>query len=104
MISALPTIINLPPLRTGMLYTDGARMLMLRSSPLRARRWISLTAGNQGQNGVRAKLWKHTRVNAAVRIGDNSIDDFKGHWVAYWQRMIAKTFPLRRPILKPACI
>jgi len=58
MMSALLAIINLLPLRIGVLYTDGARMLMLRITSPKARRWISLTAiGNQSQNGVRAKLW-----------------------------------------------
>jgi Zn-dependent protease len=82
--SALLAIINLLPLRIGMLYTDGARMLMLRWSLPKARRWISLTAiGNQSRNGVRAKLWKHTWVNAAARVGDKSVDDFAGNWLAY---------------------
>jgi hypothetical protein len=77
-------IVNLLPLRMGMVYTDGARMLMLRSSLPKARRWISLTAiGNQSQNGVRSRLWKHTWLNAAARVGDNSVDDFTGNWVAY---------------------
>lgn len=84
MISALLAIFNLLPIRTGMLYTDGARILMLRSSLPKARRWISLTAiGNQGQSGVRAKLWKRTWLHAAARVGDKSIDDFAGNWVAY---------------------
>jgi Zn-dependent protease len=84
MISALIAIVNLVPLRIGMLYTDGARMLMLRSSLPKARRWITLSAiGNQSQNGVRAKLWKRTWVNTAARVGDRSIDDFAGNWVAY---------------------
>ena len=83
-MSALLVIISLAPFRLGMIYTDGARMLMLRSSVPKARRWISLTAiGNQGQNGVRSKLWKHTWLNAAARVGDESIDDFAGNWVAY---------------------
>ena len=84
MMSALLAIINLLPLRIGMLYTDGARMLMLRLSLPKARRWISMTAiGNQSQNGVGAKSWKRTWVNAAARVGDKSIDDFAGNWVAY---------------------
>ena len=84
MFSALIAIINLLPLRIGMLYTDGARMLMLRSSLPKARRWISLTAiGNQRENGVRGKLWKRTWLNAAARLGDRSFDDFAGSWVAY---------------------
>jgi Zn-dependent protease len=84
MMSALLAIINLLPLGIGMLYTDGARMLMLRSSLPKARRWISLTAiGNQGQNGIRSKFWKRTWVNAAARVGDKSIDDFAANWVAY---------------------
>jgi hypothetical protein len=84
MMSALMAIINLLAVRIGMLYTDGARMLMLRSSLPKARRWITLTAiVNQGQSGVRAKLWKHSWVNAAARVGDKSIDEFTGNWVAY---------------------
>jgi Zn-dependent protease len=84
MMSALIAIINLLPLRIGMLYTDGARMLMLRSSLPKARRWISLTAiGNQAQNGVRARLWKRSWLNAAAGLGDKSVDDFTGNWIAY---------------------
>lgn len=95
MFSALIAIINLLPLRIGMLYTDGARMLMLRSSLPKARRWISLTAiGNQRENGVRGKLWKHTWLNAAARLGDGSFDDFAGNWVAYAAANDRKDIPV----------
>ena len=95
MTSALLAIINLLPLRLGMLYTDGARMLMLQSSLPKARRWISLTAiGNQSQSGVLPKLWKQTWINAAARVGDKSIDDFAGNWVVYLAANARKDIPV----------
>jgi len=84
MISAIFAILNLVPYRVGVLYNDGFRILTLRVSPAKARRWICHCAiANQSQSGVRARMWKRTWLDAVGRIRDGSCDDFSGSWLAY---------------------
>jgi hypothetical protein len=84
MISTISGVINLMPLRVGVLYADGARILMLLSSVPRSRRWISQNAIVwQSHAGVRPKAWKRTWLEAAGGVRDGSVDDFAGNWAAY---------------------
>jgi membrane-associated protease RseP (regulator of RpoE activity) len=83
-ISAMIGVANFLPFRLGMLYTDGARIVMLFTSRSRSQRWMSLMAvGSQSHAGVRPKSWRRTWLDAAGRIRDESVDDFAGNWIAY---------------------
>jgi len=84
MISAVLGILNLIPYRVGALYNDGSRILTLRISLAKTRRWICQCAiANQAQSGIRPRTWKRTWLDAVGRIRDGSFDDFAGNWVGY---------------------
>jgi hypothetical protein len=81
--SLLAGMVNLMPIRSG-LMSDGARIEMLLRSRDRSRRWLSIAAvGNLHDNGIRAKDWKRTWVQSAASVHDDSLDAFTGDWLAY---------------------
>jgi len=79
-ISLLLAMVSLLPIAT----TDGGLIEMLLTSPFAARRFISTVAlGAQFTQGVRARNWRKTWINAATYIPDKSRDDFYANWMAY---------------------
>ena len=83
-VSLILGLLNLAPFRSGMLFTDGARIAMLLRSRARSRRWMCIAAvGSQGQRGIRSKHWKRTWLKAAGSVHDGSVDDFSGNWIGY---------------------
>jgi len=48
----------------------------------------------KARTGVRPKAWSHSWVNAAARLGDKSVDDFTGNWVAYAAANDRKDIPV----------
>jgi hypothetical protein len=84
MMSAILGMINLVPFRTGLLFSDGARILILLSSVPKSRRWLSQNGIlSQNHAGVRPKAWRRTWLEAAGRVRDGSIDEFAGNWICY---------------------
>jgi hypothetical protein len=76
-------ILSLVPIQSGLL-SDGAQIAMLLRSRDRSRRWLSIAAiGIASNNGVRAKNWRRTRLQAATSVRDTSRDTFNGNWLAY---------------------
>ena len=84
MISVMIGLVNLIPVRLGVMYPDGSRLWMLISSLTKSRRWFSLNAlSAQSRRGTRPRAFRCTWLNAAASVDDRSIDDFGGNWLAY---------------------
>jgi hypothetical protein len=82
--SLLGAMINLSPINSGVLISDGARIEILLRSRDRARRWLSIAAiGKLYNEGIRPKDWRRTWVKSAASIFDGSMDELAGHWLAY---------------------
>jgi Zn-dependent protease len=84
-ISILMSVVNLLPLPVSpTLFTDGFRIATLLRDRERTRRLLSIYAvGAQRRNGKPPKTWKQTWLKAASSVGDDSVDDFWGNWLAY---------------------
>ena len=82
--SLISAMVNLMPIRSGVLLSDGARIEMLLRSRERGRRWLSIAAvGKLHDEGVRPRDWRRTWLNAAASVCDVSLETSMGNWLAY---------------------
>jgi Peptidase family M50 len=78
-------MVNLIPYRrSNGGFTDGARLLSLACSRVKARRWLSIVALKMElDSGVRPRDWKRTWIAHSCSVPDQSLDTLRAFWMAY---------------------
>ena len=85
-------VVNLLPLRTGPLFSDGYRLLMLLFDRERGERWLALlTLSRDLLAGVPPESFSDEFIGIATAVKDDSSDTVSAHIIAY-----SKAFRRRR--------
>jgi hypothetical protein len=77
-------VVNLLPLRTGPLFSDGYRILMLLFDRARGERWLALLKLSKDVlDGVRPESFSEEFLRVATAVNDESSDTVSAHSLAY---------------------
>jgi hypothetical protein len=109
-------LVNLLPLRSAGLYSDGARLLMLWRGGERADRWCAIWSLMAGYHvGRPAAEWDPALIDRALRPADGSVDELGAQSLAHSRAMelddrdaaaatLARCVEIveKRPALRPA--